>query len=113
MLNRNKQVALDLGNSARECVKITADGWNVTSNIRKHAFTAGHATDALPKPAPGAGPEAVESLCKLLNIISETDWSRIFTWLTTAITGRGPIPVIVLQDPPEPVRAPPRTCSNL
>ena len=52
-----------------------------------------------PQPAAAGQPQPFEQFRSLLNIPAGSDWTRILTFLTAAVAGSGPCPILVLQGP--------------
>ena len=91
------RVALDLANPAGDCIEISAAGWKTASAL-SHAFTRDSAMGPLPEPQqPEDG--ALDQFRVLLNIPDGNPWTRVLSFLTAAVTGLGPCPILVLEGP--------------
>ncbi|HYW84824.1 MAG TPA: hypothetical protein VFB30_16290, partial [Spirochaetia bacterium] len=108
------QILLDLANTKKQFVEISATGWKTTAGPTV-LFQTSRSTDSLPEPvtaadalAPGPGPTralaspapALDILRSCLNLPSRAAWLRCLAWLLAALRPNGPFPFLILQGPP-------------
>ena len=82
---------LDLGDSARRAVRVSASGWDFVDNPGV-PFWRPPGQRAFPTPERGA---AINLLRKYINIAS-LQWPLLVGWLTAALQPVGPYPILVL-----------------
>lgn len=93
------KVFLDLHNSAGHIVEIGAHGFSQTPNL-SICFRDSRSLQPLPDPDPKAGPEALDTLRRLINVPVGAQWTRCLTWLISAFSPSQPFPILVLHGPP-------------
>jgi hypothetical protein len=86
-------IYLDLANDQWEMVKITADGWEVTTD-RHVRFRRPKGMRPLPTPVAGG---SIDLLRPFVNIDDEANWRLIVAWLLAVLRGKGPYPVLALH----------------
>ena len=92
-----EEILFNLANDAAEAVRITADGWTITTG-ESLTFRQSRASKPLPEPsaidhrrAPGVLPPAFR--------FNAMDRARITAWLLAAVRPTGPYPILVLSGP--------------
>jgi hypothetical protein len=88
-------VWIDLCNDRREVVKVTGEGWTVTTEAPTNlCFRRPHGMAALPRPE---YPGTVEPLRELLNLSSERDFLLVVAWLLACLRPGFPYPLLALS----------------
>ena len=92
-----EEILIDLANDASEAVRITADGWTITTG---ESLTFRQSRASKPLPQPGAiNHQRLASVLPSAFHLNSTDRARITAWLLAAIRPTGPYPVLVLRGP--------------
>ncbi len=86
-------IYLDLCNSQREVVKVSADGWEV---VRDYPVFFRRPKGMLPLPTPKPG-GSIADLKRHLNIKDENSWRLIVGWMLQAFNPEGPYPILVIN----------------
>jgi len=86
-------IYLDLANKQWECVKITAQGWEIITNPPVK-FRRSYGQGALPAPVKGG---SVDALRQFVNVGSEDDWALVKGFVLYAFRPRGPYPVLAVN----------------
>lgn len=86
-------IYLDLANKQWECVKITAQGWEIITNPPVK-FRRPYGQGALPTPVKGG---SVDTLRRFVNVGSEDDWALVKGFVLYAFRPRGPYPVLAVN----------------
>jgi hypothetical protein len=94
-----QQILLDLADSDRRFIEISADGWKVTSG-ENALFQTSRSTLPLPEPVASKRGPAFAALRACLNLPSHPAWLRCLAWLLSALRPSGPFPILILQGPP-------------
>jgi hypothetical protein len=89
----NGAIYLDLCNEPWEAVKITADGWEITSNPSVR-FRRTRGMLELPTPIRGG---SISQLRRFVNVASQEDFVLLVAWLLAALRPGLPVPVEVLH----------------
>lgn len=84
---------LDLGNEAREVVKITPVGWTIEKSVPVR-FRRSKSMQALPRPERNGN---INELRQFLNVATDTEWILMLAWLIGAFHPTGPYPVLALH----------------
>jgi hypothetical protein len=93
LAGEGETVWLDLGNAAREVVRLTPAGWEITTTAAVK-FLRPRGMAALPRPVPGG---TLEDLHPFLNMATHADWLLCVAWLLSAFRPAGPYPVLILH----------------
>ncbi len=86
-------IVLDLGNENWEGVVITTTGWTIVPKTELR-FRRSNGMLPLPRPLRGG---SLEELRPFLNVTDDDDFCLCCAWLLSALRGRGPYPIAVVQ----------------
>ena len=89
----NSDIILDLCNPNWDCVRITKDGWEITSIPEDVALIRTRGMLELPPPVRGGN---INELWEFVNV-SEVDRPLTIGWLLATLNPSGPYPILVLQ----------------
>jgi hypothetical protein len=81
---------LDLADSERRAVEITAEGWNVIHRPPVH-FQHCNGMEELPAPVPGG---SIEELNQFVNLRDQGQLALMVAWLVAALRPKGPYPIL-------------------
>ncbi|MGI8742903.1 MAG: hypothetical protein ACR2NN_10100 [Bryobacteraceae bacterium] len=87
------KVILDLYNDRGEVVEISSQGWRITQNLTAHFSSS---RSASPLPHPETSRDAIQNFRALLHLTPE-HFTHCMSWLTAAMSPKGPYPILVIQ----------------
>jgi putative DNA primase/helicase len=88
-----REILLDLADSDRQFVTISAERWHVAAGDNA-LFQTSRSTVALPPPVPSDPGAALSVLRSCLNLPDRAAWIRCLAWLLSALRPSGPFPSI-------------------
>jgi hypothetical protein len=94
-----REILLDLADSDRQFVTISAERWHVAAGDNA-LFQTSRSTVALPPPVPSDPGAALSVLRSCLNLPDRAAWIRCLAWLLSALRPSGPFPFLILTGPP-------------
>jgi hypothetical protein len=94
-----REILLDLADSARQFVTISAERWHVSPGDNA-LFQTSRSTVPLPAPVPSDPGPPLAVLRSCLNLPDRAAWIRCLAWLLSALHPYGPFPFLILQGPP-------------
>ncbi len=86
-------ITIDLLNEAREAVEITTHGWKIVSHSPVK-FRRPPGMAAMPRPVAGG---VLNDLRPFLNAATASSWILAVVWMTAALRGKGPYPILAIQ----------------
>ena len=88
---------LDLANRQGEVLEISSQGWQLVDNLH-HPFRQSPTALPLPRPEQVPSAEPLERFANLFRL-TNTNRTRAFAWLATALRPVAPYPILVLRGP--------------
>ena len=86
-------IYVDIGDQSYQAIKITADGWSVTSDPPAK-FVRSQSQGELPIPVKGG---SVLALRRFLPLMPDDDFIMTVSWLVSSFSPRGPYAILVLD----------------